>query len=77
MSLFITNGQIIDPRTGIPIPNGLILTCEDGTLLSTQPTGEPPGGLNTLPGTDSNAPGNSDPGLPYGFTEVPTTGPLE
>lgn len=41
-----------------------------------QQTGEPPGGLNETPGTDPNAPGNSSPGLPYGNTTVPETGPL-
>ena len=43
----------------------------------TQTTGEPPGGLNQEPGTDPNAPGNADPGLPYNFVEVPKTGPLD
>lgn len=45
-------------------------------LRVTQQTGEPPGGLNQLPGTDPNAPGNNDPGLPYDNVEVPETGPL-
>lgn len=40
----------------------------------TQQTGEPPPGLNPLPGTDPIAPGNDDPGLPYENTDVPHTG---
>jgi hypothetical protein len=32
--------------------------------------------LNERPGTDPNAPGDNDPGLPYGNTEVPKTGPI-
>lgn len=45
-------------------------------LRTTQQTGEPPNGLNELPGTDENAPGNSDPGLPYDNVVIPKTGPL-
>jgi len=36
----------------------------------------PRAALNEQPGTDPNAPGNNDPGLPYGTDEVPETGPL-
>jgi hypothetical protein len=43
-------------------------------LRVTQQTGEPAPGLNPLPGTDPNAPGNSDPGLPYENVVVPNTG---
>jgi hypothetical protein len=43
-------------------------------LRVTQQTGEPSPGLNPLPGTDPNAPGNSDPGLPYENVVVPDTG---
>ncbi len=42
----------------------------------TQQTGEPPLGENEFPGTDPNAPGNDDPGLPYNNTTIPQTGPL-
>lgn len=76
----------VDPITGLPIQTyyntetdapvdgvGLRIT-EDDSYRVTQTTGEPNGGLNTEPGTDPNAPGNSDPGLPYGFTSVPKTG---
>jgi hypothetical protein len=65
-----------DPRTGIPIPGGATRITEDDNTRVTQQTGEAPGGTNQQPGTDPNAPGNDDPGLPYGFTEVPKTGPL-
>ena len=43
-------------------------------LRVTQQTGEPAPGLNPLPGTDPNAPGNDDPGLPYENVVVPNTG---
>ena len=42
----------------------------------TQQTGEAPGGLNQQPGTDTNAPGDDDPGLPYENVVIPETGPL-
>jgi hypothetical protein len=71
----------IDPRTGLPIQLGdvRVTTLEDEPTNDkrvTQQTGEPPGGVNQEPGTDPNAPGNDDPGLPRGFDEVPKTGPL-
>lgn len=112
-NLRTTQGNTVDPRTGIPViggdtrltnPTGLpvpqtgdlllednvyYLVQEDGFLLNletnttiapaeylrvTQQTGEPNGGLNPTPGTDPNAPGNSDPGLPYDNVVVPNTG---
>lgn len=76
-SLRQTSGQnTVDFWTGIPIPEGDTRITQNGKVRSTQQTGEPPGGLNTEPGTDPNAPGNSDPGLPYDNVEVPKTGPL-
>jgi hypothetical protein len=78
----VTSGQnTVDPLTNIPIPGGdFRVTSADDVATDnrrvTQQTGEPPGGLNTEPGTDPNAPGNSDPGLPYDNTEVPKTGTL-
>lgn len=54
------------------------ITQSDQTRVSQQ-TGEPPGGLNTQPGTSITVPddaGGADPGLPYGNTSVPETGPL-
>lgn len=72
-----TSGQnTIDPATGIPVPGGYMRITENDDNRVTQTTGEPPGGLNEEPGTDPAAPGNDDPGLPYGFDEVPKTGPL-
>jgi hypothetical protein len=73
----VTSGQnTVDPRTGIPIINGDTRITQNDEVRVTQQTGEPPGGLNTQPGTDPNAPGNDDPGLPYNNTTVPETGPL-
>ncbi len=73
----VTSGQsTVDPITGIPVPGGNTRITENDDVRVTQQTGEPPGGLNTEPGTDPNAPGNNDPGLPYGNTDVPKTGPL-
>ena len=73
----VTSGQnTVDPRTGIPIINGDTRITQNDDVRVTQQTGEPPGGLNTQPGTDPNAPGNDDPGLPYNNTTVPETGPL-
>ena len=46
---------VTDPRTGIVAPVGLTRVTEDNSVRSTQMTGEPPNGTNTLPGTDPNA----------------------
>ena len=67
----------IDPTTGLPIIVGDTRITQNDDTRVTQMTGEPPFGMNTEPGTDPNAPGNDDPGLPYGFNEVPKTGPLD
>jgi len=73
----VTSGQnTTDPTTGLPVPGGDTRITQDDDTRVTQQTGEPPGGLNTQPGTDPNAPGNNDPGLPYNNTDVPETGPL-
>ena len=73
----VTSGQnTTDPVTGIPIINGDTRITQDDSVRVTQQTGEPPGGLNTQPGTDPNAPGDNDPGLPYNNDTVPKTGPL-
>lgn len=73
----VTSGQnTVDPETGIPIPGNTMRITENDDVRVTQQTGEPPGGLNTEPGTDPNAPGNNDPGLPYNNTTVPKTGTL-
>ena len=72
-----TSGQnTFNQRTGIPVPGGPTRTTQADQVRATQQTGEPPGGRNQLPGTDPNAPGNNDPGLPYENTVVPNTGPL-
>ena len=75
-SVRYTEGNTTDFTTGIPIPGGDERTTESDAIRVTQQTGEPPGGLNQQPGTDPNAPGNDDPGLPPGNTDVPETGPL-
>lgn len=67
---------LIDPITDIPVPIGQVRTTQDGKIRVTQVTGAPPGSLNQEPGTDPNAPGDDDPGLPYGWDVVPKTGPL-
>lgn len=73
-----TSGQnTVDPKTGIPVINGDTRITQDDKVRVTQQTGEPPGGLNQRPGTDPNAPGDNDPGLPYNMDEVPKTGPLD
>ena len=72
-----TSGQdTTDFWTGIPVPGDDVRITENNNVRVIQQTGEPSGGLNTEPGTDPNAPGDSDPGLPYDNTEVPKTGPL-
>lgn len=73
----VTSGQnSVDPTTGLPVigGNNRITQADDNRV--TQQTGEAPGGTNTQPGTDPNAPGNSNPGLPYDNTSVPNTGSL-
>lgn len=72
-----TSGQnTVDPVTDIPVIKGDTRITEDDKVRVTQQTGEAPGGLNQEPGTDPNAPGDNDPGLPYNMDEVPKTGPL-
>jgi len=44
-----------DPTTGIPVPAGNTRVTQNDSTRSTQMTGEPPNGTNTLPGTDPNA----------------------
>jgi hypothetical protein len=61
----------IDPTTGLMFPE-----AQSTNNRVTQQTGEPPYGMNEEPGTNPNAPGNSDPGLPYNNIVVPQTGPL-
>lgn len=71
-----TSGQnTVDPTTNIPVIGGDVRITQDDNDRVTQQTGEAPGGLNQEPGTDPNAPGNNDPGLPYNTNQVPKTGP--
>jgi hypothetical protein len=72
----ISGQNTVDPITNIPVINGDTRITQDAQVRVTQETGEPPGGLNQQPGTDPNAPGDTDPGLPYNMDQVPKTGPL-
>ena len=72
----ISGQNTVDPITNIPVINGDTRITQDAQVRVTQETGEPPGGLNQQPGTDPNAPGDTDPGLPYNMDQVPQTGPL-
>ena len=69
--------------TGIPVApqqyaDNRITQTTDNRV--TQTTGEAPYGNNTLPGTNVQVPGNNQlsatQGLPYGFDQIPDTGPL-
>jgi hypothetical protein len=65
--------------TGIPVPGteDFMVTSPSGTdNRVTQQTGFANGSLNEEPGTDPNAPGNDDPGLPRDTDEIPETGPI-
>lgn len=76
----ITQNNSTNAATGLPVIGGSQRITEDNEYRVPQQTGEPPGGLNTEPGTSDSVPaslGGTDPGLPYGNTDVPQTGPLE
>ena len=66
----------LDPATGLLLVNNNNRITQDVQNRVTQQTGEPSGGLNQQPGTDPNAPGDANPGLPYNNNVVPQTGPL-
>lgn len=66
----------INAKTGIPVPGGDFRITENDNNRVTQQTGFADGSLNERPGTDPNAPGDNDPGLPYDNTTVPETGPI-
>jgi hypothetical protein len=76
----ITQGNTVNAQTGIPVPGGDTRITQNNDNRVTQQTGEAPGGLNQLPGTDWNAPAviynGTEIGLPYNNTSVPYTGPL-
>ena len=61
-------------KTGLMVPEGENRITQDDKRRVTQQTGFANGSLNNYPGTDPNAPGDNDPGLPYGNTEVPEAG---
>lgn len=73
----VSGYNTVDAKTGIPVPGGASRITQANALRSTQQTGAPPHSLNQQPGTDPNAPGDADPGLPYGNSAVPETGPIE
>jgi hypothetical protein len=73
----VTSGMdTVNFKTGIPVPGGEFRITEDDSNRVTQQTGFANGSLNEEPGTDPNAPGDNDPGLPYNNTSVPETGPI-
>jgi hypothetical protein len=76
----VSGYNTINARTGIPVPGGDIrATSTDGVesgVRVIQQTGGANGSVNQEPGTDPNAPGNDDPGLPIGNVDVPKTGNL-
>lgn len=79
MAMMITYENETDPITGIPIVLGQVMTTLADQIMVNQPVGESPGGYNTQPGTSVSVPaslGGSDPGVPRGFVEVPSTGTL-
>lgn len=69
-----TQGNTVNAQTGIPVPGGDGRATQNNDVRVTQQTGEPPGGINMLPGTILNEPGYGDPGLPYGANAIPETG---
>jgi hypothetical protein len=74
-----TQGSTTDARTGIMVPDGDIRITQDDSNRVTQQTGFADGSLNEQPGTDPAAqtpPLETEPGLPYGNTTVPETGPI-
>lgn len=71
-----SGGGSNDPITGLLVPEDDTRITQDNNPRVVQQTGFAPGSRNTQPGTDPNAPGDSDPGLPYNTTEIPETGPI-
>lgn len=67
---------VVNAKTGITVPSGDTRVTQTDQPRTTQQTGFANGSLNGLPGTDPNAPGDNDPGLPYDNTTVPETGPI-
>lgn len=71
-----TINNVVDPVTGLTQRGGLVRVTQDNLVRVTQSTGEPPGGLNTAPGSTTPLPSGQSIGLPYGFLTIPITGPL-
>ncbi len=76
MAFAVSPSFTIEPITGLRQPSVTVFTTQSGVVLVPQVTGEPPGGLNTLPGTFTPLPSGQSVGLPYGFTAIPSTGSL-
>lgn len=76
MAFAVSPSFTIEPITGLRQASVTVFTTQDGTVLVPQVTGEPPGGINTLPGTFAPLPAGQSVGLPYGFLTIPSTGPL-
>jgi hypothetical protein len=71
-----SGGGSTDAITGLLVPDDDVLVTQSGNPRVVQQTGFAQGSKNEEPGTDSNAPGDNDPGLPYNTVEVPKTGPI-
>lgn len=69
-----TQGNTIDPRTGIPVIGGDTRVLQNGNTRVSQQTGEPPNGLNIIPGAILTEAGYGNPNLPYDATAIPETG---
>jgi hypothetical protein len=70
----------VDPITGLVRLTPQRVITEAGESIVNQSTGAPQGNLNETPGVPEGFPpelGGEDPGLPYGFVDIPSTGPLE
>jgi hypothetical protein len=70
----------VDPITGLVRLTPQRVITEAGESIVNQSTGAPQGNLNETPGVPEGFPpelGGDDPGLPYGFVDIPSTGPLE
>lgn len=74
-----TQGNMVNVKTGIPVPGGDTRVTETDQPRTTQQTGFANGSLNEQPGTDpaaQTAPLETNADLPYDNTTVPETGPI-
>lgn len=69
-----TQGNTVNAQTGIPVPGGDTRITQNDDTRVTQQTGEPPGGLNILPGAILTEAGYGNPDLPYNNVAIPETG---